>query len=440
MTRPVDLLGAFLNHPQLARFPHGLCAVLLVSACSSSVPSVDAGSSGGPDADVGDAGPSDAATPDAAQRPDSGTEPPCEASETRVAECGFCGTESQLCSEAAEWTSTSACLGEGECSVGSVEERVTDLCETQQRICLDGCSWSTWEQTLPPGACEPDALRMQTEGCAVGESRQERCSATCTWEMDGACTDACGGAVRSSPEWERDVCIPGGDFVRGQAGTPWSPVATIHISPFYMDVYPVTNRRYRQCVTAGTCTMPEGMWARNEDAFLDFPVQGISRNMAEAFCAWDGGRRLPTSMEWEKAARGPAPRAPVWPWGDEPDCGLVDSGDPPCSSDASPNFASDRYDSFSVASESYYGAQFMGFGVHEWVLDSYCGRASDWYTQPESQVPDAFCAPTSTAAVAGRFLTRSGTRAATGATYQTLGSRVPVDSPYVVGVRCARTP
>ncbi len=49
----------------------------------------------------------------------------------------------------------------------------------------------------------------------------------------------------------------------------------------------------------------------------DLPVVGIPREAAEAFCRWksisSGGKyRLPTALEWEKAARGPDGRSFVW--------------------------------------------------------------------------------------------------------------------------------
>src|SRR5690606_8196609 len=57
-----------------------------------------------------------------------------------------------------------------------------------------------------------------------------------------------------------------------------------------------------------------------EDAALDHPIAGVSFDSATRYCEWRTARargavqfRLPTDLEWEKAARGPARRR--FPWG-----------------------------------------------------------------------------------------------------------------------------
>ena len=62
----------------------------------------------------------------------------------------------------------------------------------------------------------------------------------------------------------------------------------------------------------------------------DHPVVMVSHNDANAFAAWlsaETGRswRLPTALEWEKAARGPD--GLIFPWGDTYDPALLNSHD-----------------------------------------------------------------------------------------------------------------
>lgn len=395
------------------------------------------------DADTGpDSGTADASAPPLDAGSDAGPpEPPCEPGATRVGGCGFCGTQGQLCTDAREWMATSECLGQGECGVGTVEERSGDQCSRDQRICLDGCVWGAWEETVAPGECEPGDTRTSAETCPPGEVRDDVCTDACAWMEGTTCRGGCAGSARTSPEWEREVCVSGGEFLRGDptGATVYTPSVPIDISPFYIDVYPVTYRRYDQCVRAGACATPSGLHARPDSAYLDYPVQGISREMAGAFCTWDG-RRFPTSMEWEKAARGPSPRAQTWPWGDTVDCSIVSGNRPPCSVVADTSLGNDPYDAFPSTADSFYGVRMMGFGVPEWVQDNYCGPFLGWYAEPESMVDNPVCTSSSPGYEAGIYMSRGGTRGGMREVFY-VGRASSGTSPDVrQGIRCARNP
>jgi len=99
------------------------------------------------------------------------------------------------------------------------------------------------------------------------------------------------------------------------------PPRSINVPLFHMDRFEVTNEQFHQFVVA-TGYRPKDLsdylkhW-KSATQFPDwaagFPVVWVSQKDAEAYCSWRG-QRLPTEVEWEKAARGTA--GARFPWGD----------------------------------------------------------------------------------------------------------------------------
>lgn len=119
------------------------------------------------------------------------------------------------------------------------------------------------------------------------------------------------------------------------------------VAPFRLDAHPVTVAAFRAFVAAthfvtaaerfgsasvfdvatGTWSLVDGVtWRKprgptGPDAGDDHPVTQVSWDDATAYCAW-AGKRLPTEVEWEHAARGGRNDGPRYAWGDE----LVERG------------------------------------------------------------------------------------------------------------------
>jgi len=113
-----------------------------------------------------------------------------------------------------------------------------------------------------------------------------------------------------------------------------NPLAEVEVRPFFMDRTPVTVAQYRafaeatgrdmpwpwQAATSGEVNLrghPRSLFpeqAHPSFARDDSPIAGVSHADAVAYAAW-AGKRLPTEIEWEWAARG-GREDPLFPWGD----------------------------------------------------------------------------------------------------------------------------
>ena len=112
------------------------------------------------------------------------------------------------------------------------------------------------------------------------------------------------------------LSIPAGKFIRGSNNRlpDEGPEHTSETKAFLIDKYEVTNLQYKQFIAATNRKSPTLFRNRTfPEGKVDHPVVYVTWHDAHDYCAW-AGKRLPTDIEWEKAARSTDGRD--FPWGD----------------------------------------------------------------------------------------------------------------------------
>ncbi|MBN2303897.1 MAG: SUMF1/EgtB/PvdO family nonheme iron enzyme, partial [Anaerolineae bacterium] len=171
------------------------------------------------------------------------------------------------------------------------------------------------------------------------------------------------------------VEIPAGPFLAGE------DKAEVGLPAFAIGHHPVKVIEFRAFVQSGGYSTPqfwtkagwnwkEGTLRREPDYWGDgiwtdnewLPVVGISWYEAYAYCRWLADKtgwtyRLPTTLEWEKAARGTDGR--LYPWGNIPKAGL-------CNTYSAGIGHTTQTGAYSPGGDSPYGLTDMIGNVAEW--------------------------------------------------------------------------
>jgi formylglycine-generating enzyme required for sulfatase activity len=177
---------------------------------------------------------------------------------------------------------------------------------------VGGCSTNSSDSSKE----DPAAAKAETSAAAKPGTDADNPPAG-----DGGCPDEmrsiAGGQFALGPYALRD----GGEVAAQDA----------EVASFCLDTHEVTVEAFAACVADGACKPAgtTGYCSAGRHGGPQHPVTCVDHEQATAYCA-HLGKRLPTSAEWEVAAKGGAEQR-RYPWGDaEPSAELVNGCGPTC--------------------------------------------------------------------------------------------------------------
>lgn len=226
---------------------------------------------------------------------------------------------------------------------------------------------------------------------------------------------SCGSSHQQSPPADM-IYFEGGEIIIGAENTlpNEAPAYRTEVEPFFLDIHPVTVAKFREFIEEtgyqteaeqfGNSAVMEsrtGDWnllngatweyplgEKNRKAQDDHPVTHISWNDANAYAEW-AGRRLPTEIEWEYAAKNGQNSGHPYSWGEK----LVNDGTYKANVwQGNFPFENTGEDGFLYTSpvgtfgETDAGLTDMGGNVWEWTADTY--RLYDGNPAPFRENPD----------------------------------------------------
>ncbi len=246
-------------------------------------------------------------------------------------------------------------------------------------------------------------IRAAGEDIARHQAHEAMQTATQTYGIEEV------NGLLSSKDWvdlNTQIEIPSGLAIIGtnldRADVQNKPEHKVTLKRFYIDKYLTTNAQYAQFIVA-TKHRPPLDWKQGKipEQKLLHPVTMVSWNDAKAYCEW-AGKRLPTEMEWEKAARGEDGRR--WPWGDKMD----------------PTRLNTYYNVGSTNQVRQYAKGVSPYGVYDMA-----GNVSQWTASDFSAYEGSKISPEI-------FKAKVAVEASTGSSQMKVADFVPVDINYKV--------